>query len=78
MADTQSIARDEVAELNQIRLDEGLTFAELADQIGDIDVGTLHRVLRHPDRKPFDRTLHKLRRFLDERKTAKPAKRRSA
>jgi DNA-binding Xre family transcriptional regulator len=67
----------ELAEVNQIRLDEDLSVAQLADQIG-IDTSTLHRLLFSPGRKPYDRTLHKIRRFLDGRNSRKRTGRRRA
>lgn len=57
----------ELVEVNQIRLDEDLSVSQLAEQIG-IDTSTLHRLLFTPGRTPYDRTLHKIRRFLDGRK----------
>jgi predicted DNA-binding protein (UPF0251 family) len=63
----------EIAELNQIRLDEDLTLEQLAGEIGDIDASTLSRLFDDAERKPLDRTLHKIRRFLDDRKTAAAA-----
>lgn len=63
----------EVAELNEIRLDEGWTYGELATRIndvagGELDASTLHRLFNDPARKPYDRTLHKIKKFLDARK----------
>lgn len=52
-------------QLNQVRLEEDLTFAELGDQIG-VDGGALHRILTGKS-APIDRTLFKMRRFLEER-----------
>jgi transcriptional regulator with XRE-family HTH domain len=63
----------ELQELQRIRLDEDLSYEELADRIGLKDNSTLHRLLNNPDRIPFDRTLHKIRRFLEERKAAAEA-----
>jgi hypothetical protein len=63
----------EIAELNQIRLDEDLPIATLAQAIG-IDQSTLHRLLFVPGREPWDRTLHKIRRYLAERKAAEERK----
>ncbi len=62
----------EIAELNQIRLDEDLSVSTLAQGIG-IDQSTLHRLLFTPERKPWDRTLHKIRRFLEQREV-KPSR----
>jgi DNA-binding Xre family transcriptional regulator len=65
----------EIAALNQIRLDEDLSVAQLADSIG-IDASTLHRLLFMPGRKPYDRTLHKIQRFLEQHKASPRARRR--
>lgn len=58
----------ELIELNQIRLDEDKSYAELASEIGLGNPSTLNRLLRG-ERGPMDRTLHKIRRFLDGRRT---------
>jgi transcriptional regulator with XRE-family HTH domain len=58
----------ELLELNRIRLDEDLTYEELAEAIG-IERTTLLRLLQSPNRKPYDRTLHKIKRFLDQHTT---------
>jgi predicted DNA-binding protein (UPF0251 family) len=65
---------DELAELNQIRLDDDLTWDELGEQVG-VDGPTLHRLVKQPDRKAFDRTMHKIRRFLESHRD-KPSRRR--
>lgn len=65
---------NEVAELNQIRLDEGLSYAELGKAIG-LDRTALYRILQQPGRQPYDRTLHKIRRFLVARGKTKRSKR---
>jgi len=60
-------------QVDQLRLDEDLTYAELGEQIG-INGGALHRILKR-QAEPIDRTLHKIRRFLADRKSpAKPAR----
>lgn len=59
----------ELLELNQIRLDDDLTYEQLAESIG-VHPSALVRLLNSPNRRPIDRTLHKIRRFLDERKAA--------
>lgn len=64
---------DEIAQLNAIRLNEDLSVATLADRIG-IDASTLHRLLFRPERKPWDRTLFKIRKFLDARSATQSAK----
>lgn len=55
-----------VEELNQIRLDENRSYADLATQIG-IDPGALYKILNDQS-EPYDRTLHKIRRFVDSLK----------
>jgi hypothetical protein len=68
----QAYANPEIAELNQMRLDRDLTLEALAELIAaanpgvdPVDASTLHRLFNNPEREPFDRTLHKIRRFLD-------------
>lgn len=56
----------EIAELKQLRLDKNLTLEALAKLIGDVDASTLSRLFDNPDPKPYARTLHKIRRFLEE------------
>jgi transcriptional regulator with XRE-family HTH domain len=68
---------NELLELNRIRLDEDLTYEDLAERIG-IDRTTLLRLLQQPNRGAHDRTLHKIRRYLDQREAAAPAPRRKA
>lgn len=65
----------ELVELNRIRLDEDLTFSELATRIGLKDASSLNRLLRE-GRQPQERTLYKIRRFLTSR--GKPRRRRAA
>jgi transcriptional regulator with XRE-family HTH domain len=57
--------------LNQVRLEEDLTYGELGEQIG-INGAALHRILNGQS-DPIDRTLFKIRRFLDEHEAAKGA-----
>lgn len=63
-----------VDELNRIRLDDDRSYAALAADIG-IDPGALYKLLNDDVRDPWDRTLHKIRRYLDARR---PAKRKTA
>lgn len=61
-------------QVNQLRLEEDLTYAELGAQIG-IDGGALHRIL-NGQVAPIDRTLFKIRQFLEAREAVSaPAKR---
>ena len=57
-----------VAELNRLRLEENRSYADLALQIG-LDPGGLYKILNDQS-EPYDRTLHKIRRFLDVVKAA--------
>lgn len=57
----------ELQELNQVRLEADLTYQQLADEIG-VDASALNRLLTDPSKKPHDRTLFKIRRFLDKRR----------
>jgi transcriptional regulator with XRE-family HTH domain len=63
-----------IDELNRIRLEEDRSYAYLADEIG-IDPGAFHKILNGGTPNPRDRTLYKIRRYLDQRK---PASRRKA
>jgi hypothetical protein len=71
----RSYAIPEVAELHQLRLDLDLTLEELAEQIRQagwrIDASTLSRLFSDPEREPFERTRHKIRRFLADHKSGK-------
>lgn len=68
----------ELVELNHIRLDEDKTFGELAKDIGLGDQSSLFRLLKE-GRQPQERTLYKIRKYLERRKAdaAKPKRRRS-
>lgn len=65
--------------LNQVRLDEDYSYAQLAQQIG-VDPGGLHKLLNGKSEQPYDRTLFKVRRFLEKRDTTKrpPARKTTA
>lgn len=58
----------ELKTLNELRLENGWTFQEIADAITalgyPIQMGTVQRVLRHPDRAPRETTLFKIRKYL--------------
>jgi len=64
----------ELDELNRIRLDEDLTFRDLGELLG-LSAGTVNKLLTGDQPALYDRTLHKIRRFLDERKAPKRRKR---
>ena len=71
--------------LNQIRLDENLTYEQLAEEIGRVVGGEMRhsvvfKALNRPTHKPFDRTLHKFRLFVDahERRRRRKRSRRKA
>lgn len=53
-----------IGRLNQIRLDEDRSYASLAAEIG-IDAGGLYKILNGRSPRPYDRTLHKIRLYLD-------------
>lgn len=55
-----------IGEVNRIRLDEDRSYADLATQIG-IDPGALYKILNDRS-EPYDRTLHKIRRYLDTKR----------
>ena len=57
----------DVAALNQLRLEDDLTYADLGEQIG-IHSGALYRILNGQS-EPIDRTLFKIRKFLETRDT---------
>lgn len=66
-----------VDELNQLRLDEDRSYADLGKEIG-IDPGALHKIL-NGRAEPYDRTMAKVRRFLErQRELAKRAPKRKA
>lgn len=64
----------ELVELNEIRLNEQLSYEKLAESIKEltgfaIRGATLHRLLNETRRKPYDRTLHIIRRYLEARRS---------
>jgi DNA-binding Xre family transcriptional regulator len=74
MAEQQIAARpSELDELNRIRLDEGLTYNELEEQVG-VSAATLNRLLTTEGAVPYDRTLHRIRQFLTDRKVSRRAR----
>lgn len=76
MVCTGNMDTDLLAQVNQVRFDDDLTYAELGEQIG-IDGGALYRIL-NGQAAPIDRTVFKIRRFLESREpTKRPPKRRT-
>lgn len=76
-AETMSTGIPELVRLDQIRLDEDLTYKELSTLTG-VNYQTLHDLLQ-AGTQPYDRTLNKIRRFLEKREkpaTKKARKRR--
>jgi predicted transcriptional regulator len=57
----------EIRELNQLRLDRNLPFRQLAEECG-IPYRTLFRILTTPNAKVYDRTLHRIRLYLDQQR----------
>jgi predicted transcriptional regulator len=57
----------EITELNRIRLDEDLTFSELAALVGLKDGSSMHRLIRE-GRQPQERTLYRIRKFITSRR----------
>lgn len=67
-----STQHPELSRLNAYRLDQDLSYRELAAQVG-IAYRTLYGLLTGENPQPFDRTLHKIQKFLDERAAPAPA-----
>lgn len=68
-----------VDRLNQIRLDDNRSYADLATELG-IDPGALYKILNGRS-NPYDRTLHKIRNYfhrLDAGKKPRKSKGRAA
>jgi transcriptional regulator with XRE-family HTH domain len=61
-----STSHPELSRLDAYRLDKDLSYRELAAEVG-IPYRTLYGLLTNDDPQPFDRTLHKIQRFLIER-----------
>jgi len=64
---------DELLDLKQIRLELDLTYTALAHACGLKDSSHLYRLL-HGQRHPGDRTLFKIRRYLDAHKAPRRRK----
>ncbi len=67
---------DDLAAVNQIRLEDDLSYAELADHIG-VHPGALYRILNGQS-DPIDRTLFKIRTFLENYEKPPTKKRRAS
>lgn len=55
----------EIRDLQRVRLERDLTYRELADLLGMSERG-IAKLLGTPRPKPWERTLHKVRKFLAE------------
>lgn len=66
----------EVLELQRIRLDEDLTYRELEALTG-VNRQTLYQLLNDSHVRPIDRTLHKIRRYLEARQSRAARRRRA-
>jgi hypothetical protein len=59
----------EVDALNQFRLEHDLTLQQISDRIGALGyrltASTLQRMIANPDRRPIERSLYKVRKFLE-------------
>ncbi|HEX8030326.1 MAG TPA: hypothetical protein VF491_17750 [Vicinamibacterales bacterium] len=64
----------ELEELNRIRMDEDRSYNDLARSIGFKDSSHLFKLMagRH---EPNDRSMHKIRRFLERRRANKSERR---
>jgi hypothetical protein len=71
----------EIDELNAIRLDRDWSYQELADDMEAAGHGvpskTLHALLTQRP-KPYDRTLYKIRKYLEHLRTASGGRKRAA
>lgn len=58
------LERHNLERLNAYRLDEDLSYEELSARTG-VSWTTLHKLLTGAELNPWDRTLHKIKRFLE-------------
>lgn len=65
----------ELAELNDLRLSDDLSYRQLEELTG-VSYRTLYQLLTTASPRPYDRTLYKIRLFLEKRKAA-PRRRRA-
>lgn len=60
---------DPLDRLDAVRLDKDWSFRQLSDDMARagviVSAQTLHQVLTDRESKPYDRTLHKIRRYLN-------------
>jgi outer membrane protein TolC len=74
---TETISIDELRnQLTQIRLEEDLTYQELATLIGLPSHSPIHRFINIPGWQPNARTVYKMRRFLLNRREEQRPRRR--
>jgi transcriptional regulator with XRE-family HTH domain len=62
----------EVQELRVVRLEDNLTFRQLARLIG-VTHGGAYKLLTAPGARPNDRTLFRIRRYLQSRRDSRTA-----
>jgi transcriptional regulator with XRE-family HTH domain len=72
--------RDPVGELDALRLQNDWSYRELAadmKRVADVILSpaTLHQILADRSIQPFDRTLYKIRQYLDQRAPVTPRRR---
>lgn len=67
----------ELRDLNAIRLDENLSYRDLEARTG-IAYRTLYELLTSDDPRPYDRTLHRIRKFLDAQPKASKRRQRAS
>jgi transcriptional regulator with XRE-family HTH domain len=63
----------DVTQLHQLRLEEGLTYRQLAEQIG-LSTSALYKLI-HGVTEPYETTAHRIRKYLASR-AAPPAVRK--
>jgi transcriptional regulator with XRE-family HTH domain len=61
----------ELSELDRIRLEDDLSYGDLARMVGLKEGSTLHRLIKGKTEAPAERTLFKIRKFLAARKATK-------
>jgi DNA-binding Xre family transcriptional regulator len=68
-----AIVLNEVLELNRIRIDRDLTYEDLAREIHGVTRQAIYRILNTPNPKMHDRTLAKIRKYIDRVRASEAA-----